>query len=145
MNANRRRSYERRFFHQTFKKKWWQGFIRPLANISEGGGGGQGWIRTSVRKPGQIYSLLPLTTRPPVHEVRRAKWRRTAGLSMLETPPLAAFVRPNHQPASARSLIGAGEGNRTPVVSLGSCCSTIELHPHAVPQGLAGSLIAAVS
>ena len=28
--------------------------------------GGQGWIRTSVRKPGQIYSLLPLTTRPPV-------------------------------------------------------------------------------
>ncbi len=24
---------------------------------------------------------------------------------------------------------GAGEGNRTPVVSLGSFCSTIELHP----------------
>ena len=30
-------------------------------------GGGQGWIRTSVRSRGQIYSLLPLTTRPPVH------------------------------------------------------------------------------
>ena len=29
--------------------------------------GGQGWIRTSVRLRGQIYSLLPLTTRPPVH------------------------------------------------------------------------------
>jgi hypothetical protein len=28
--------------------------------------GGQGWIRTSVRSRGQIYSLLPLTTRPPV-------------------------------------------------------------------------------
>jgi hypothetical protein len=28
--------------------------------------GGQGWIRTSVRLHGQIYSLLPLTTRPPV-------------------------------------------------------------------------------
>ena len=27
---------------------------------------------------------------------------------------------------------GAGEGNRTPVVSLGSCCSTIELHPRAL-------------
>lgn len=27
---------------------------------------------------------------------------------------------------------GAGEGNRTPVVSLGSCCSTIELHPRAI-------------
>ncbi len=25
---------------------------------------------------------------------------------------------------------GAGEGNRTLVVSLGSCCSAIELHPH---------------
>src|SRR3546814_18779797 len=48
-------------------------------------GGGQGWIRTSVRKPGQIYSLLPLTTRPPVHwgplwEV--AHWRNEACLSM---------------------------------------------------------------
>ena len=31
--------------------------------------GGQGWIRTSVRKPGQIYSLLPLTTRPPAQQV----------------------------------------------------------------------------
>ncbi len=28
-------------------------------------------------------------------------------------------------------FIGAGEGNRTLVVSLGSFCSTIELHPHA--------------
>ena len=28
--------------------------------------GGGGWIRTSVRISGQIYSLLPLTTRPPL-------------------------------------------------------------------------------
>jgi hypothetical protein len=28
--------------------------------------GGGGWIRTSVRVSGQIYSLLPLTTRPPL-------------------------------------------------------------------------------
>lgn len=27
--------------------------------------GGQGWIRTIVRSRGQIYSLVPLTTRPP--------------------------------------------------------------------------------
>ncbi len=27
--------------------------------------GGRGWIRTTVRSRGQIYSLLPLTTRPP--------------------------------------------------------------------------------
>ena len=31
------------------------------------GDGGRGWIRTSVRSRGQIYSLLPLTTRPPFH------------------------------------------------------------------------------
>jgi hypothetical protein len=28
--------------------------------------------------------------------------------------------------------IGAGEGNRTLVISLGSCFSTIEIHPHAL-------------
>jgi hypothetical protein len=28
--------------------------------------------------------------------------------------------------------IGAGEGNRTLVISLEGCCSTIELHPHRV-------------
>ena len=32
--------------------------------------GGEGWIRTSVRLRGQIYSLLPLTTRPPLHEMK---------------------------------------------------------------------------
>ena len=26
--------------------------------------------------------------------------------------------------------LGAGEGNRTLVISLEGCCSTIELHPH---------------
>ena len=31
--------------------------------------GGGGWIRTSVRLRGQIYSLLPLTTRPPLQEL----------------------------------------------------------------------------
>src|SRR5207253_123320 len=44
--------------------------------------GGQGWTRTSVRKPGQIYSLLPLTTRPPVHGARRSE-----GGSNDERPP----------------------------------------------------------
>ena len=29
--------------------------------------------------------------------------------------------------------IGAGEGNRTLVISLEGCCSTIELHPHLEP------------
>ena len=30
-----------------------------------------------------------------------------------------------------RKKIGAGEGNRTLVISLEGCCSTIELHPHS--------------
>src|SRR5215218_1071205 len=37
---------------------------------------------------------------------------------------------------------GAGEGNRTLVISLEGCCSTIELHPHrrARPIGLVGEV-----
>ena len=31
--------------------------------------GGKGWIRTTELIRGQIYSLLPLTTRPPLHEM----------------------------------------------------------------------------
>ena len=31
--------------------------------------GGEGWIRTTELIRGQIYSLLPLTTRPPLHEM----------------------------------------------------------------------------
>ena len=31
--------------------------------------------------------------------------------------------------------IGAGEGNRTLVISLEGCCSTIELHPRSLPVG----------
>ena len=35
-----------------------------------------------------------------------------------------------HRRDQAFGMAGAGEGNRTLVFSLGSCCSTIELHPH---------------
>ena len=38
---------------------------RSLDALSAAMDGGRGWIRTSVRSRGQIYSLLPLTTRPP--------------------------------------------------------------------------------
>jgi hypothetical protein len=34
--------------------------------------------------------------------------------------------------------IGAGEGNRTLVISLEGCCSTIELHPHRGANRLTG-------
>ncbi len=42
-------------------------------------------------------------------------------------------------------LRGAGEGNRTPVASLGSSCSAIELHPRARPDdtGRAGTAASA--
>ena len=88
--------------------------------------GGEGWIRTSVRLRGQIYSLLPLTTRPPLHGAgRRAKWRRGCGVSTRE-----GLLSPSEAKASR----GAGEGNRTLVVSLEGFCSTIELHPLAGRQ-----------
>ena len=100
--------------------------------LASSGNGGEGWIRTSVRLRGQIYSLLPLTTRPPLQVVatrgrsgglasmasRRAMWRRGFRLSTR----LASR-------SSRGAKTGAGEGNRTLVVSLEGFCSTIELHP----------------
>ncbi len=44
-------------------------------------------------KPGQIYSLLPLTTRPPVHRAqfgKAAQWRKGRPLSTRRAPMLAA-------------------------------------------------------
>ena len=105
--------------------------------------GGEGWIRTSVRLRGQIYSLLPLTTRPPLHRGsrsrragqsgRRAKWRRGMVVSTRARAkscrPSRALVRSRFQQSAGLSKSGAGEGNRTLVVSLEGFCSTIELHP----------------
>ena len=55
-----------------------QALVRALAFMRSDNrsdfAGGEGWIRTSVLVRGQIYSLLPLTTRPPL--------RRTAEYSM---------------------------------------------------------------
>ncbi len=48
--------------------------------------GGEGWIRTSVLVRGQIYSLLPLTTRPPL--------RRTHDYAMFRRL-LASVARPD--------------------------------------------------
>ena len=55
------------------KSKSFHGFLGMQIDAERKGGGGQGWIRTSVRLRGQIYSLLPLTTRPPVHTGHFAK------------------------------------------------------------------------
>ena len=122
--------------------------------------GGEGWIRTSVRLRGQIYSLLPLTTRPPL-QVRQA--RHVAGRQRcvnalhqrgcrrpslrscapdFNSPPDWRIFSPRSLFQSSRALHarlfsgqtarGAGEGNRTLVVSLEGFCSTIELHPRRV-------------
>ena len=113
--------------------------------------GGEGWIRTSVRLRGQIYSLLPLTTRPPLHRGlsrsnrpsgwqawrsgRRAMWRRRSGVStrvsLKSCRPFTAFRALQNSTIPGWPNFGAGEGNRTLVVSLEGFCSTIELHPLA--------------
>ena len=43
--------------------------------------------------------------------------------------------------AQVLEKIGAGEGNRTLVISLEGCCSTIELHPRTLPLRQVHSLI----
>ena len=41
---------------------------------------------------------------------------------------------PGHADYIKNMITGAGEGNRTLVISLEGFCSTIELHPHTRPQ-----------
>src|SRR3954452_16112186 len=110
--------------------------------------GGEGWIRTSVRLRGQIYSLLPLTTRPPLHEAPVMSRAFQAGAPCGGTPLLcrrakeaaararliASRALSNATACPQRVGVGAGEGNRTLVVSLEGFCSTIELHPLAGPR-----------
>src|SRR3954471_23837446 len=69
--------------------------------------GGEGWIRTSVRLRGQIYSLLPLTTRPPLQVLGRgAMWRCRFGVS---TRVEGKSFRPRRldRPAFAKALAGS--------------------------------------
>jgi hypothetical protein len=123
-----------------------EGQISHEADVAKQKAGGEGWIRTSVRLRGQIYSLLPLTSRPPLHGAgRRAMWRRVNLVStrLRRIRMTGAMRRARYAPrpiARVRSSTstchrhvgaGAGEGNRTLVVSLEGFCSTIELHPPA--------------
>src|SRR5207247_6644679 len=52
---------------------------------------------------------------------RPATWLRPC------CPAALGFARPYRG-------VGAGEGNRTLVISLEGCCSTIELHPRSPPK-----------
>jgi hypothetical protein len=76
--------------------------------------GAQGRIRTSVaRKERQIYSLLPLTTRPPVHipPTPTSALRLRSGQATVA--PVKAAVRPSMGPPMLESRI-AGPGIASP-------------------------------
>ena len=73
----------------------------------------------------------------PVTQGRRAKWRRGCSVSTrssLDTASSRCELREltPFQVPKLRRKTGAGEGNRTLVVSLEGFCSTIELHPLAL-------------
>ena len=63
--------------------------------------------------------------------MRRLRAARAVGFS-----PLAALVRSNSSACPRHAEVGAGEGNRTLVVSLEGFCSTIELHPQRLESSL---------
>ena len=56
----------------------WKAKVLPLYEPrNDAATGGEGWIRTSVLVRGQIYSLLPLTTRPPLQlEPQIMPWKQ---------------------------------------------------------------------
>jgi hypothetical protein len=65
-------------------------------------------------------------------------WRAMAAFECSLAPAVAGasfFVADRHAKASLNQAppggVGAGEGNRTLVISLEGCCSTIELHPRS--------------
>ena len=65
-------------------------------------------------------------TSPLPRECSTTELQRRIPLLPLRALPIAPRTRP-------RLAHGAGEGNRTLVVSLEGFCSTIELHPHLPP------------
>ena len=68
--------------------------------------GGEGWIRTSVRLRGQIYSLLPLTTRPPLHRGREAREMAACldAVNAIESEELSPLASARElRPSSCRS------------------------------------------
>ena len=123
----------------------------PIAVVERAG------FEPAYGKPGQIYSLLPLTTRPPLQVSAGARngdpprrcqprgdGRRAfvapfkTGLARHGLKPLALLGRSMNDHAPGMALNGAGEGNRTLVISLEGFCSTIELHP---PEGSAAAAL----
>ena len=87
--------------------------------------------RTLARADLQSAAFNHSATSPG--EGRRATWRRTIDVSTrgsaLSCRPLLCLGRSMFSRLTDCLIFGAGEGNRTLVVSLEGFCSTIELHP----------------
>jgi len=82
-----------------------------------------------------LIDRVILTPNSGLRGVNIEVFGRLASLLQLatgEAPPTAMYA-----------CGGAGEGNRTLVFSLGSCCSTIELHPHRAAKWTAAVWMAA--
>src|SRR5262245_52659668 len=90
--------------------------------------------RTPDMRVATVVWGLAIKTSPPDHRPRdgRLEVQQREAASRNEVTGLRLGLE----------LLGAGEGNRTLVVSLGSSCSTIELHP---PRAHSYSLRAHVS
>jgi 23S rRNA (guanosine2251-2'-O)-methyltransferase len=69
--------------------------------------GGRGWIRTSVRSRGQIYSLLPLATRPPFQQRSRAF---SAGPLCKWAAPKTGCIVTRPKPLKPHSALGPAKG-----------------------------------
>ena len=85
--------------------------IKTYAN-SNSDAGGEGWIRTSVLVRGQIYSLLPLTTRPPL--LRRTADYATAECQASSLLAIRGNIPPIHQsigvaPWAARKALASAK------------------------------------
>src|ERR1017187_1911104 len=78
--------------------------------------GAQGRIRTSVaRYERQIYSLLPLTTRPPVHVLPSTTARRNRQTLAIKEPSKRPQIFRQNSASGARCCLRAK-------FVLGSCC-----------------------
>jgi endonuclease III len=106
-----------------------------------------GWIapKTSAeRAHGLLADLIPSDLRVPMHvglirlgrEICKAGRPRCEDCPVFELCPTGPIVL-----ADGPSTGGAGEGNRTPVSSLGSSRSAIEPRPHGTAAGAAGGTV----
>ena len=98
--------------------------VFTLAETAHRGGGG--WIRTSVLVRGQIYSLLPLTTRPPLQDeprtiagkVQAPNTRLPANRCDARAPLGQKGVREAEMPAADKGHWRAIGGERGRVIGL---------------------------